>query len=235
MSRIAITWLGHGTFLLRSPQGKRFLIDPWLAGNPSCPAEYRKPDRLKPLEAMLITHGHSDHMDDAVQTARATNAAVVAIFEICAWLEQKGVTNTAPMNKGGTQRIADAAVTMVDARHSSSIVAGSTVVYLGEAAGFVLKFDEGPTAYFAGDTSLFGDMRLIGELYRPDIAFLPIGDRFTMGPDAAAKACEMLGVRQVVPMHYGTFPVLTGTPTRLRELLGSHVDMLELKPGETAE
>jgi L-ascorbate metabolism protein UlaG (beta-lactamase superfamily) len=233
-SRLAITWLGHGTFLLRSPGGKRILIDPWLNGNPSCPSEFRKPDQLRPLDLILVTHGHSDHTADLVQTARATGALIVAIFEICKWLEQKGVANLSPMNKGGTERVGGIAVTMVDARHSSSVIEGSSIVYLGEPVGYVLRFEDGVTAYFAGDTSLFGDMRLIAELHRPDIAFLPIGDRFTMGPEAAAKACELLQVRQVVPMHYGTFPVLTGTPARLRELVEPRgVEVLELKPGET--
>ncbi|MBI1875780.1 MAG: metal-dependent hydrolase [Acidobacteria bacterium] len=235
-SRLAITWLGHGTFLLRSPAGKRLLIDPWLNGNPSCPAVFREPDRLRPLDLILVTHGHSDHTGDLVQVARATGAPVVAIFEICKWLEQKGLTNLMPMNKGGTERVADIAVTMVDARHSSSMIEGSTFVYLGEPAGYVLRFEDGVTAYFAGDTSLFGDMRLIAELHHPDLAFLPIGDRFTMGPESAAKACELLQVKQVVPMHYGTFPVLTGTPARLRELVEPRgVEVLELRPGETTE
>lgn len=234
VSRLAITWLGHGTFLLRSPGGKRILIDPWLTGNPRCPPGYRKPDQLRPLDLILVTHGHSDHTGDLVQTARATDASVVAIFEICEWLGQKGITHLTPMNKGGTERIGDIAISMVDARHSSSIVEGSTIMYLGEPAGYVLRFEDGVTAYFAGDTSLFGDMRLIAELHRPDIAFLPIGDRFTMGPEAAAKACELLQVKQVVPMHYGTFPILTGTPERLRELVEPRgVQVLELKPGET--
>ncbi|MBI4477422.1 MAG: metal-dependent hydrolase, partial [Acidobacteria bacterium] len=190
--RLAITWLGHGTFLLRSPGGTRILIDPWLAENPSCPARYRKADSLRPLDLILVTHGHADHVGDLVQVARATSAPVVAIFEICKWLEQKGLANTTPMNKGGTERIGDVAVTLVDARHSSSIIEGSTIIYLGEPVGFVLRFETGPTVYFAGDTSLFGDMRLIAEMYRPDIAFLPIGDRFTMGPEAAAMACDLL-------------------------------------------
>ena len=168
--------------------------------------------------------------------ARATGAPVVAIFELGAYLGKKGVKNVSGMNKGGTQTVAGIAVTMVDAKHSSSAIEDDgRIVYLGEAAGYVLTFENGLVAYFAGDTALFGDMKLIGEIYKPDIAFLPIGDHFTMDPLQAAKAVELLGVKQVVPMHYGTFPLLTGTPDRLESLVAPlGVEVLTLKPGETA-
>lgn len=235
-AKLAITWLGHGTFLLRSPGGVRILVDPWLAGNPSCPPRFAKPDQLGPIDLILATHGHSDHVGDLVQTARATNATVIAIFEICAWLEQKGLQHLSPMNKGGTQRFRGVGVTMVGASHSSAFIEGSSIVYLGEPAGYVLHFEDGLTAYFAGDTGLFGDMRLIAELYQPTLAFLPIGDHFTMGPREAAKACELLKVRQVVPMHFGTFPVLTGTPEQFAQLVRPlGVEVLVLKPGETTD
>ena len=228
---LSFTWLGHGTFLFRSPGGKRMLIDPWVAGNPACPESAKK---IGELDLILITHGHSDHTGDAVSIARATGAHVIANYEVCLWLEAKGIQRTAPMGQGGTQVIADIAITMVNAVHGSSVVDDNRVVYMGQAAGYVIRFEDGPTIYYAGDTDIFGDMRLIGELHHPSIAFLPIGDRFTMGPETAAKACELLGVRQVVPMHYGTFPFLTGTPARLRELVPRGVEVLELKPGETA-
>jgi L-ascorbate metabolism protein UlaG (beta-lactamase superfamily) len=230
---LSITWLGHGTFLLVSPGGKRILVDPWLEGNPSCPAKYKK---IEAADLILITHGHFDHVSDAVPVARATGAVVVGIFELCAWLERKGLQNLSPMNRGGTQEVAGIKVTMVPAVHSSAFIEDGQTVYLGEPSGYVLRFENGRTVYFAGDTALFGDMRLIKDLYAPEIAFLPIGDHFTMGPEAAARAAEMLGVRQVVPMHYGTFPILTGTPARLRELVEPlGIDVLELKPGETAQ
>lgn len=138
------------------------------------------------------------------------------------------------MNKGGTITVSGLRITMTDARHSSS--ADKDLTYLGEAAGFVVTLEDGQTIYYAGDTSLFGDMKLIAELYKPDIAFLPIGDRFTMGPDTAAMAAQWLGVKQVVPMHYGTFPLLTGTPRQLEQhLQGKGIEVLTLQPGETAK
>lgn len=231
--RLAITWLGHATFLLRTPGGKRLLLDPWLKENPSCPEALKKPP---PADLILASHGHVDHVDDLVLCARASGAPVVAIPELCDWLTRKGVQNVSPMNKGGSLLIAGLVITMTDAVHSSGLVDDGRMVYMGEAAGFVIRLEDERTIYYAGDTSLFGDMRLIGEMYTPEIAFLPIGDRFTMGPEAAARACAMLGVRQVVPMHWGTFPLLTGTPARLKALVEpAGVQVLELQPGETAE
>jgi L-ascorbate metabolism protein UlaG (beta-lactamase superfamily) len=232
-SSLSITWLGHSTFIVRTPGGRRVLFDPWLTGNPVCPEAMKKPPKV---DLILVSHGHFDHMDDVVLCARESGAPVVAIFELCDWLGRKGIQTVSPMNKGGSQDVAGLRVTMTDARHSSGYVENGQMIYMGEPAGFVVRLEDGRAIYFAGDTCLFGDMRLIGEMYRPDIAFLPIGDRFTMDPVAAARACEFLGVRQVVPMHWGTFPMLTGTPSMLKtHLAGTGVDVLELKPGETAE
>jgi L-ascorbate metabolism protein UlaG (beta-lactamase superfamily) len=225
-----ITWLGHSSFRVRTPGSKEILFDPWYTGNPSFP----EASRPKAADLILISHGHSDHITDAAAMAKATGATVVAIWEITTWLGTKGIKNLEPMNKGGTVTAKGVQITMTDARHSSSIDENG-MVYLGEAAGFIVRLEDNQTVYFAGDTALFGDMKLIGELYRPDIAFLPIGDRFTMGPDTAATAAKWLGVKQVVPMHYGTFPLLTGTPAQLKEhLAGTGIQVLELKPGETA-
>jgi L-ascorbate metabolism protein UlaG (beta-lactamase superfamily) len=233
MQRLAITWLGHSTFLIVTPGGKRLLFDPWLTGNPSCPEKFKKPPRV---DVILVSHGHSDHTGDVVACARESGAPVVAIWELCDWLGQKGIQNLAPMNKGGSQDIAGVRITMTDARHSSSVTENGRLVYLGEAAGFVVRLEDGRSIYYAGDTCLFGDMRIIGEIHQPEIAFLPIGDRFTMDPAGAARACELLGVRQVVPMHWGTFPLLTGTPAALKALVEPRgVQVLELEPGETAE
>jgi L-ascorbate metabolism protein UlaG (beta-lactamase superfamily) len=232
MDKLSITWFGHSTFLLRTPGGKRVLFDPWFTSNPSCPDAMKKPPKA---DLILASHGHFDHIEDLLRCARDSGAPVVGIFELCDWLGRKGIQNTSPMNKGGSQTIAGLRVTMTDARHSSGFFDDGQMVYMGEPAGYILTLEDGRAIYFAGDTCLFGDMRLIGEMYKPEIAFLPIGDRFTMDPAAAAKACEFLGVRLVVPMHWGTFPLLTGTPAELKRLIPRGVDVLELKPGQTSE
>jgi L-ascorbate metabolism protein UlaG (beta-lactamase superfamily) len=230
MQNLSITWLGHSSFSLKTPGGKTLLLDPWYTGNPSFP-ENAKP---KQADLILVSHGHSDHIIDAAATAKATGATVVGIWEVTSWLGSKGVQNVEPMNKGGTIEAKGLRITMTEAVHSSSFEENG-IVYLGEPAGFVVRLENGQSFYFAGDTALFSDMKLIGELYKPDIAFLPIGDRFTMGPDTAAMAAKWLGVRQVVPMHYATFPLLTGTPAQLKEhLAGTNIQVLELTPGETA-
>ena len=229
---LAITWLGHATFLLLSPGGKKILFDPWVTGNPSSPESAKK---VGALDLILITHGHSDHTGDAVSIGRSSGAQVVAPYEVSVWLQRKGLQHVTGMNPGGTLRALGLSITMVPAMHSSSVEEDGRIIYLGVATGYVVTFEDGLTIYYSGDTSIFGDMRLIGELYAPTIAFLPIGDLYTMGPEQAARACELLGVKQVVPMHYGTFPALTGTPAKLRELVAPRgVQVLELKPGETA-
>lgn len=234
---IAVTWLGHATFSIRTPEGRHLLIDPWVAGNPACP---REASALDHIDVMVITHGHFDHIADAVSLAREHQPVVIGIFEVCKWLERKGVGNLTTMNKGGTIECQGVRVTMVHADHSCGIEEDDgRIVYGGEAVGYVLTFSNGTVVYHAGDTNVFGDMALIRELYAPSVVMLPIGGKYTMSPKEAAKAVELLRPRVVIPMHFGTFPGLTGRPDELIERLrdkglGS-VEVRVLRPGETTE
>jgi L-ascorbate metabolism protein UlaG (beta-lactamase superfamily) len=181
---------------------------------------------------MLCTHGHFDHIGDAVTVAKAAQPTVVGIFELCSWMERKGVKNTAPMNKGGSMRLGEITVTMVHADHSCGITEDDgSIVYGGEAVGYVITFENGFRLYHAGDTAVFGDMKLIGDLYKPDLALLPVGDRFVMSPREAALAARLLGVSAVVPMHFGTFPLLTGTPEAL-QAESPELQVVTLTPGQ---
>jgi len=231
----ALTWLGHHTFKLVTRGARVVLMDPWVEGNPACPKELRSFDKL---DVMTISHGHGDHMADAVTLAKKHKPTVISNFEIQLYLERKGVTGLVGMNKGGTVEAAGLKFTMVHAIHSSGIPDGGSVVYGGEAAGFVVTLEDGTRIYHAGDTAVHAEMALIGELYPPDIALLPIGDLFTMSPREAAVAARMLKPRWIVPAHYGTFPALTGTPEMLREELKKlelDAQVGALRPGETLE
>ncbi len=226
---IKLTWLGHSTFRIETPAGKVVIVDPWVSGNPMCP----EPDKnVAKADVLLCTHGHFDHIGDAVDIAREHDSVVVGIYELCAWMGKKGVTKTSPMNKGGSQTVGDIKVTMVHADHSCGIQDGNEIVYGGEACGYVIELDNGVKIYHAGDTAVFGDMAIIRELYAPDIAMLPIGDRFVMSPREAAYACNLLKPKTVIPMHFGTFPVLTGTPSELKKL-AKDVEIVEMVPGKT--
>ena len=230
---IRLTWLGHATFKIEV-DGKTLLIDPWVDSNPVCPDELKTFDSV---DAMFITHGHWDHMADAIPIAKKHAPTVVAMIEIAKWLENQGVDNTIGMNKGGTVTVSSVKATMVTANHSSSFTEeDGTIIYLGEPAGFVLEFANGYKIYHTGDTNVFGDMQIIGEIYQPDLALLPIGDHFTMGPREAAYASQLLNVPAILPMHYGTFPLLTGTPEEFRQLTASQdVEIIELEVGETLD
>ena len=229
--RLSITWFGHSTFLITTPDGTRIVTDPWLEHNPMCPPDMK---RIPEADVILLSHGHSDHTGDVVAVSRSTGAPIIAVYELALWCERKGLQNVQGMGIGGTVAVAGVRVTMVPAVHTSSVVENDVTVYLGEPAGFVVRTKDDDAFYFAGDTAVFGDMRLIAEMHAPRIGFLPIGDHFTMGPEGAAVAARLLGLRQIVPMHYGTFPVLTGTPDRLKQLVGPEIDVLVLKPGQTA-
>lgn len=229
LNGIKLTWLGHATFRIETPGGKTVLIYPWVMGNPMCPKAEKD---VRKVDVLLCTHGHGDHIGDAVEIARKHSPTVVGIPELCRWLGKKGVKNLAEMNKGGTQVVGDIRVTMVHADHSCGIQDGDELVYGGEACGYVIEFSTGLKIYHAGDTNVFGDMKIIRELYAPDIAMLPIGDHYTMGPREAAYACNLLQPKTVIPMHFGTFPVLVGTPSALHRLAPG-VEIVELKPGVT--
>ena len=215
-----LTYLGHSTILIQTSSGVRILIDPWTINNPACPSEWKSVDSLGKLDMILITHIHNDHAGDAETVIRANpDANIVGIYEACNWITSKGARHTLPMNIGGTQNVEGIDITMTRADHSSSFTEpDGTVVYGGSAAGYILKLEDGLTVYAAGDTALFGEMALISSLYKPTVAILPIGDLFTMGPIQASEAIRILKARQIIPIHYGTFPALTGTPDTLREL-----------------
>jgi L-ascorbate metabolism protein UlaG (beta-lactamase superfamily) len=228
MADASLTWLGHASFRFDTPGGKRVYVDPWLS-NPKCPESEKEPERI---DVIALTHGHSDHVGETVElTKRFEPQAVVAIVELKGWLEKQGA-KLDPLpgsNKGGTVDVDGVKFTLVNAFHSSSSNDGE---YLGEAAGLVVTLEDGRAIYFAGDTCAFSDMQLISRLYSPEIAVLPIGGHFTMDPREAGVACELLGVKRVVPCHYGTFPLLPGTPDELKQHAPG-VEVHALQPGES--
>jgi L-ascorbate metabolism protein UlaG (beta-lactamase superfamily) len=225
-----MTWLGHATFRFRTGDGTTVIVDPWLEGNPACPEAEHAQDRV---DAIFITHGHFDHMADAEPLAKAHGCPVFAIHEVAVYLELQEVEGVVGLNKGGTvEGPGGITGTMVDAVHSGGISGPDGIIPGGTPAGWVLAFPDGPRVYHAGDTAVFGDMALIGELWSPDIALLPIGGHYVMDPAQAAHAARLLGVSAVVPMHYGTFPILAGTPAELAAALeGAGIETADLEIG----
>ncbi len=224
-----ITWLGHATVLVQTPRGTNILIDPFIANNPKYPKSFELPAKI---HYILLTHGHGDHISDAAPVAKKHGSTVVAIYELAAYIAGKGVQDTIGMNHGGTVQLEDVAATLVDARHSSGAQDEKGVHYVGIAGGFVLEVAGGPVLYHAGDTCVFGDMQLIRELHKPEIAMLPIGGHYTMGPKEAALACRLLAPKVVLPIHWGTFPPLKGTPDELGKLVEPGVKVQRWNPGE---
>jgi L-ascorbate metabolism protein UlaG (beta-lactamase superfamily) len=226
MTNTTLTWLGHASFRIDTAEGKRIYIDPFLNGNPKCPEDEKDPERA---DMIALTHGHGDHLGDTVAIAQKHGSVVIAPVELAAWLQSKHeLENVHDPNKGDTVDLDGVTFTLTHAQHSSS---NDQLEYMGEPCGIVVGAD-GKRVYFAGDTNAFGDMQLIARLYEPEVAVLPIGGHYTMDPKEAALALELLGVERCVPCHYGTFPVLKGTPDELAKLAPG-VTIERLEPGES--
>jgi L-ascorbate metabolism protein UlaG (beta-lactamase superfamily) len=228
MADTTFTWLGHAAFRLDTPGGKRIYVDPFLNGNPKCPQGELQPERA---DIVAVTHGHVDHVGDTLDIAKKHGSTILAQVELAGWLGQQGADESrlVGFNKGGTAEVGGVKFTLTHAFHSSSTPDGT---YAGESCGLVIETENGTKLYVAGDTCVFGDMQLIGRIYEPDVAVLPIGDFYTMDPREAAVALELLGVKRCIPVHWGTFGLLTGTPDELAKLApGVQVDRLE--PGDS--
>ena len=227
---LKVTWLGHATVLVQTAEGTNVLIDPFIEQNPKYPKGFELPTKI---DYILLTHGHGDHISDVVPVAKKHGSKVVAIYELADYVAKQGVKDTIGMNLGGTVHLGDVAASMVDAKHSSGARDKDGTHYVGIAAGYVLTPQNGPVLYNAGDTAVFGDMRLLSEIYHPEVAMLPIGGHFTMGPKEAALAAKLLGAKTILPLHWGTFPPLTGTPAELASLVEANVQVVQWSPGES--
>lgn len=233
-SNLSFRWMGFGGFYIKTPGGKIIVIDPWINNNPLCPEDMRQ---LENLDYIFLTHAHRDHAEDVIWLSEKTGAKVLAGWELAHILTGKGVKNVVAINKGGTRRFGEIAVVAVHADHSSAYIEGDQLLYGGEPMGYVIRFENDYVVYHAGDTNVFGDMALIAELYKPELAVLPIGDTYTMSPREAAKAIRLLDVKQVIPMHFGGLDFLTGRPKELSALLTDIKDMViyDITSGDTVE
>jgi L-ascorbate metabolism protein UlaG (beta-lactamase superfamily) len=229
MAGVKITWLGHSAFLFEAEQ--KLLIDPFISGNPLAPCS---PEELNP-DIIAVTHGHRDHLGDTIEIGKRTGCRIISVHEVANYIKSKGVFAEG-MGKGGTVNIEGIKLTMTEALHSSSIDASGFSFDGGSPAGFVIQIN-GHSIYHAGDTGVFGDMQLIGELYNPEVALLPIGDRFTMGIKEAIKAVELLRPIIAIPMHYNTFDVIKQDPEEFKRAVESKTNtkVTIMKPGETIE
>jgi len=229
MADVKITWLGHSAFLLEAE--KKVLIDPFISGNPAAPCSS---EELDP-DIIAVTHGHGDHLGDTIEIGARTGCRIISIHEVANYIKSKGVF-AEDMNKGGTINIEGITFTMTDAIHSSSIDASCFSFDGSCLAGFVIGIG-GHRIYHAGDTGVFGDMQLIGELYEPELALLPIGSRFTMGIKEAVKAVELIRPGTVIPMHYNTFDVIKQDTEEFRRAVEAKVNtkVVIMKPGESIE
>lgn len=233
-----ISWLGHGTFHIVTPGGQKLLIDAWVDTNPACPEEWKQRVRTEGLDAIFVTHGHFDHINDILELATLTDTKIVCMFDMVAWFTAQGVgeERMVGFNKGGTVEVAGVRATMTKAEHSSTYNDNGTLISMGEAVGYVLRMDNGFTIYHTGDTAVTYDMQIVGDLYQPDLTILPIGDHFTMDPRQAGYALKLIRSKYAIPGHFGTFPILNGTPTQLRQYaqeFGAPAEVIELKPGES--
>jgi L-ascorbate metabolism protein UlaG (beta-lactamase superfamily) len=228
-NKTRITWLGHATVLIQTAAGTNILIDPFIQQNPKYPKGFVLPSKI---QYILLTHGHGDHISDAVPVAQKHGSTVVAIYELAAYIGARGAANTIGMNLGGTVQLNEVAATMVEAKHSAAAQDEKGTHYAGVATGFVLTIEGGPVLYHSGDTAVFGDMKLIHDLYEPTVVMLPIGGHYTMGPKEAALAVRLLAPQVVLPLHFGTFPPLIGTPRDLVALVDAGVKVVDWNPGD---
>jgi L-ascorbate metabolism protein UlaG (beta-lactamase superfamily) len=226
-----ITWLGHSAFRIVTDENLKILIDPFISNNPACDVEVEELS----ADVICVTHGHTDHFGDTMEIANRTGALIVCNHEISVYLSKQGF-ETIGMNMGGSVQVQDIVITMVNSTHSSDMDFIEEVGAGGSAGGFIIELENGRKIYHAGDTGVFGDMRtVIRDVYRPDIAMLPIGDRYTMGPFEAAIAAEWLDPEIIIPMHYNTYPAIEQNPLEFSDMVrrsNPNVKVVILQPDQ---